>query len=54
MIDNQCFSCDFYDSDFGCICPSYDKWYACPLAPEPKPEEFMTLAEALIYKANSK
>ena len=54
MIDNQCFSCDFYDSDFECICPSYDKWYACPLEPEPKPEEFMTLAEALIYKANSK
>lgn len=31
MIDNQCFECDCYDSDFGCTCPSLDKWYACPL-----------------------
>nr|DAQ98306.1 MAG TPA: Protein of unknown function (DUF1604) [Caudoviricetes sp.] len=45
MIDNQCFECDCYDSDFGCACSSLDKWYACPLEPEPSPEDFMTEEE---------
>lgn len=27
---NKCLSCGFYDDDFGCTCPPYDKWYACP------------------------
>lgn len=26
-----CVDCGFYDEDYGCICPSQDKWYACPL-----------------------
>lgn len=37
-----CFACGFYDEDYGCTCPSLDRWYACPLEPEPKPEDFMT------------
>lgn len=45
MVDKQCSGCGFYDSDFECTCPSYDRWYACPLEPEPKPEEFMTLTD---------
>lgn len=43
-----CFTCGFYDEDYGCTCPSCDKWYACPLEPEPKPEDFMT--EEKVYE----
>lgn len=42
MNENPCLDCGFYDSDFGCTCPSLDKWYACPLEPKPSPEDFMT------------
>lgn len=45
MIDKTCLNCGCYDSDFGCTCPSLDKWYACPLEPEPSPEDFMTEEE---------
>lgn len=45
MIDKRCLSCGFYDPDFECTCPSLDRWYACPLEPEPKPEDFMTEEE---------
>ena len=39
----ECLNCGFFDSDFeGCTCPSQDRWYACPLEPEPKIEDFMT------------
>lgn len=37
---NECLNCDFNDPDFGCTCSSIDKWYACPLSPELKPEDF--------------
>ena len=30
-------SCGFNDEDYGCACPSSDKWYACPIESE-KPE----------------
>lgn len=40
MIDKKCLSCDFYDPDFECTCPSHEMWYACPLSPEPTPEDF--------------
>lgn len=36
----QCRRCGFNDPDYGCICPSYDKWYACPLE---NPEEINAL-----------
>lgn len=42
MIDKQCLYCGFYDSDYECTCPSLDRWYACPLEPEPSIEDFMT------------
>ena len=34
-IDNPCFdcNCNWYDSDFGCTCPSGEEWYQCPLEP---------------------
>ena len=35
-----CRSCDFYDSEFGCTCPSVDLWYACPYEPEPTLSDF--------------
>lgn len=44
--ENPCVDCGFYDSDMGgCTCPSVDKWYACPLEPEPSLEDFMTEEE---------
>ena len=45
MIDKACLDCGCYDSDLGCTCPSLDKWYVCPLEPEPQPEDFMTQEE---------
>lgn len=40
---NPCFDCGcgWYDSDLGCTCPSLEKWYQCPLEPEPDWEEIM-------------
>lgn len=40
MIDKECIKCGFYDEDFECTCPHADKWYACPLEPEPKAKDF--------------
>ncbi len=34
-----CFTCGFYDEDYGCTCPSCDKWYACPIEQEDSMEE---------------
>lgn len=45
MIDKECLGCGCYDSDLGCTCSSLDKWYVCPLEPEPQPEDFMTQEE---------
>lgn len=45
MRDKQCLNCGFYDDDYGCTCSSLDKWYACPLEPEPPIEAFMTEEE---------
>lgn len=38
MIDKECLTCDFYDPDYECTCSPLDRWYACPLEPEPKLE----------------
>lgn len=46
----KCLNCDFYDSDRGCTCPSMDKWYACPLEPEPTVEDLMTEEELREYR----
>ena len=27
----DCIMCGFYDSDYGCSCPSADRLYACPI-----------------------
>ena len=27
----ECRRCGFYDEDYGCTCPSQDRWYACPI-----------------------
>lgn len=40
-IMNECYKCGFWDSDFeGCACPPEQKWFACPLEPEPTDEEW--------------
>lgn len=44
-INNPCIGCGFDDPDYGCTCPSSDLWYACPLEPEPMPEDFLTEEE---------
>ncbi len=45
---NPCFSCGCpaYDPDLGCMIPSNDLWYACPLEPDPKyPDDFIKIQE---------
>lgn len=39
---NPCFDCDcgWYDSDLGCTCSSLEKWYQCPLEPEPDWDDY--------------
>lgn len=41
MNKNPCLGCGAYDPDMGCEMPSIDKWYACPLEPEPEIGEFI-------------
>lgn len=45
MIDKKCLFCDFYDEDFECVCPPYEKWYACSLEEECTSEDFLTVEE---------
>ena len=41
----ECTKCGFWDADYeSCVCPSADKWYACPLESE-KPENKQALQE---------
>jgi len=42
MSNNPCLNCGFYDCDFGCTCPSIDRWYACPIEADPLPGDFVT------------
>lgn len=37
---NPCLGHDCYDPDMGCMIPGIDRWYACPLQPDPGPEDF--------------
>jgi len=41
---NECLKCGFYDTDYQCICPHSDKWYACPIENK-KPENIQALKE---------
>lgn len=41
---NECIRCGFNDADYGCTCPSYDKWYACPIESK-EPEKVQALKE---------
>lgn len=41
MSENPCFDCGWYDSDMGCTCPDGEKWYQCPLEPEPDWDEIL-------------
>lgn len=43
-IEKTCLKCGFNDTDFGCLCPHYDKWYACPID-NSKPENVQALKE---------
>ena len=40
---NPCLDCGAYDPDFGCMMPSTDMWYACPI--ESETEENQKLLE---------
>lgn len=41
----ECYKCGFYDYDYeDCTCPSYDRWYACPIENK-KPENVQALKE---------
>ena len=47
-MDDTCFTCGFWDSDYySCICPSTDKWYACPIESE-KEENQKALADLML------
>lgn len=39
----ECANCGFHD-DGACVCPSYDKWYACPIENK-KPENIQALKD---------
>ena len=41
---NECYTCGFWDSDYGCTCPHSDMWYACPIESE-MPENKKALDE---------
>lgn len=51
MVKNDCFGYGFNDPDLGCTCPDMDRWYVCPLEPEPKPEDFVTEEDIQEYRA---
>ena len=40
----DCNKCGFNDSDYGCTCPPYDKWYACPIENK-KPENIQEIKD---------
>lgn len=40
----ECYTCGFNDTDYGCTCYSSDKWYACPIENK-KPENIQALKE---------
>lgn len=39
----ECANCGFHD-DGACVCPPYNKWYACPIENK-KPENVQALKE---------
>jgi hypothetical protein len=43
----SCYQCGFYDEDMGCSCPSYEKWYACPLEPELTEKDFEVVNDGI-------
>lgn len=34
LYKNRCLDCDCWDSDMGCMMPTFDKSYACPIEKE--------------------
>ena len=50
----ECMSCGFNDEDYGCVCPSSDKWYACPIESEkPENKQMMRDYVALLSEVES-
>lgn len=43
---NPCLGHGCYAPDVGCTIPGTDRWYACPLQPDPEPEDFEGLEVA--------
>ena len=48
----KCRICGFYDEDYGCTCPSQDRWYACPIERE-KPVNIKELEDYAKWVAES-
>ena len=48
---NECTKCGFNDEDYGCTCPHFDKWYACPIASN-KPQNQKALEEYAEWASN--
>jgi hypothetical protein len=38
----ECVNCVYFNDYWGCDCPYYDKWYACPIDSK-KPENIRAL-----------
>ncbi|MBQ8731575.1 MAG: hypothetical protein IJY82_01930 [Oscillospiraceae bacterium] len=54
---NPCLDCGCYDPDMGCMMPSVDKCYACPLEADPdetytNPEEYKELYDNITSLPN--
>lgn len=50
---NKCRGCGFNDPDYGCTCPSYEKWYACS-SENKKPENIQKLKDYAEWWRNRK
>lgn len=55
---NPCLDCGAYDSDMGCMMPSGDMWYACPIESEKEEnqkllEEYAAWVDEQRKKANN-
>lgn len=48
---DECYKCGFHDCDFGCTCPSQDRFYACPIENK-KPENKKLLDEMIEFYEN--
>lgn len=48
----ECANCGLYDNGT-CVCPPYDKWYACPIENK-KPENVQALKKWIDFASKAK